>query len=199
MVPPLSMRIPRARTYSGYCCSASLFAYKALTSFGSASHQIRLNSAVVPAVLTPQALLPAVWPLPLSLATTYGISFDFSSSAYLDVSVRRVPRTYLCIQYALRHSSCRGFPHSDICGSKLACSSPQLFAAGHVLLRLLVPRHSPCALPCLISFNSACCSFHTLPCFFFVFLLCFCRFLFSDLLFSLCSCQGASEVSLKTT
>ena len=32
-----------------------------------------------------------VWPLPLSLATTHGISFDFSSSAYLDVSLRRVP------------------------------------------------------------------------------------------------------------
>ena len=38
------------------------------------------------------------------------------------------------------------FPHSDICGSTLICSSPQLFAAYHVLLRLLMPRHSPCAL-----------------------------------------------------
>ena len=39
-----------------------------------------------------------------------------------------------------------GLPHSDICGSRLICSSPQLFAACHVLLRLPVPRHSPCAL-----------------------------------------------------
>ena len=39
-----------------------------------------------------------------------------------------------------------GFPHSDICGSRLICSSPQLFAAYHVFLRLLVPRHPPCAL-----------------------------------------------------
>ena len=39
-----------------------------------------------------------------------------------------------------------GFPHSDICGSTHICSSPQLFAAYHVLLRLLMPRHSPCAL-----------------------------------------------------
>ena len=38
------------------------------------------------------------------------------------------------------------FPHSDICGSKLICSSPQLFAAYRVLLRLLMPRHSPYAL-----------------------------------------------------
>ena len=38
------------------------------------------------------------------------------------------------------------FPHSDICGSLDICSSPQLFAAYHVILRLLVPRHPPCAL-----------------------------------------------------
>ena len=42
-----------------------------------------------------------------------------------------------------------GFPHSDIPGSKLACSSPRLFAAGHVLHRLLLPRHPPCALSSL--------------------------------------------------
>src|SRR5690554_896721 len=39
-----------------------------------------------------------------------------------------------------------GFPHSDIPGLLLACSSPRLFAAYHVLRRLLVPRHSPFAL-----------------------------------------------------
>ena len=36
--------------------------------------------------------------------------------------------------------------HSDICGSIRACRSPQLFAAYHVLRRLPMPRHSPCAL-----------------------------------------------------
>ena len=46
----------------------------------------------------------------------------------------------------LHDSSSWGFPHSDICGSKLICSSPQLFAAYHVLRRLLMPRHSPYAL-----------------------------------------------------
>ena len=44
-----------------------------------------------------------------------------------------------------------GFPHSEICGSKLICSSPQLIAACHVLHRLLMPRHSPCALISLTS------------------------------------------------
>ena len=39
-----------------------------------------------------------------------------------------------------------GFPHSDIRGSMAICASPRLFAACHVLRRLLMPRHSPCAL-----------------------------------------------------
>ena len=45
------------------------------------------------------------------------------------------------------------FPHSDICGLLDICSSPQLFAAYHVLLRLPVPRHPPYALFCLTSFS----------------------------------------------
>ena len=44
-----------------------------------------------------------------------------------------------------------GFPHSDIHGSMNICFSPWLFAAYHVLLRLLVPRHSPYALCSLTS------------------------------------------------
>src|SRR5437867_2141752 len=48
------------------------------------------------------------------------------------------------------HEFCScGFPHSEICGSKGACPSPQLFAACHVLHRLEVPRHPPCALSSL--------------------------------------------------
>ena len=39
-----------------------------------------------------------------------------------------------------------GLPHSDIPGSQPAGGSPGLFAAIHVLHRLLVPRHPPCAL-----------------------------------------------------
>src|SRR5512143_1052078 len=39
-----------------------------------------------------------------------------------------------------------GFPHSDISGSMSARDSPELFAACHVLHRLLAPRHPPRAL-----------------------------------------------------
>ena len=41
------------------------------------------------------------------------------------------------------------FPHSDIHGLSDICSYPWLFAAYHVLLRLLMPRHSPYALSSL--------------------------------------------------
>ena len=83
---------------------------------------------------------------PISLATTLGISVDFFSSAYLDVSVQRVPFLHLWIQCRIRDSSSRGFPHSEICGSKVISTLPQLIAGNHVLHRLSVPRHSPYAL-----------------------------------------------------
>ena len=43
----------------------------------------------------PQRINPLVCPLPRSLATTSGISVDFSSSPYLDVSVQAVPHLRL--------------------------------------------------------------------------------------------------------
>ena len=76
---------------------------------------------------------------------------SFSSSGYLDVSVHRVPLHTLWIGVWMIRVLRTGFPHSDICGSRIICISPQLFAAYHVFLRLLVPRHPPCALFCLIS------------------------------------------------
>ena len=77
--------------------------------------------------------------------------FSFSSSGYLDVSVHRVPFHTLWIGVWMTGVRPAGFPHSDICGSMDICSPPQLFAAYHVFLRLLVPRHPPCALFCLTS------------------------------------------------
>ena len=59
---------------------------------------------------------------------------------------RRFPPYGYLIHHTVPELLSGGFPHSDICGSMLICSSPQLFAAYHVFLRLPVPRHSPCAL-----------------------------------------------------
>ena len=69
-----------------------------LTLFRWLSQTILLDSLILVAVLTPGILLPPVWPLPRSLATTSGISVDFSSSPYLDVSVQAVPLIHLWIQ-----------------------------------------------------------------------------------------------------
>ena len=53
--------------------------------------------------------------------------------------------TYLFSIWYMDLTPC-GLLHSDISGSMCACHSPELFAAYHVLLRLLMPRHPPCAL-----------------------------------------------------
>ena len=90
-----------------------------------------------------------VWALSISLAATLEITVVFSSSGYLDVSVHRVPFHMLWIGIWIHEGCSCGFPHSDICGSRDICSSPQLFAAYHVFHRLLVPRHPPCALSSL--------------------------------------------------
>lgn len=59
---------------------------------------------------------------------------------------RRFPAYAYLIQRTLTEYCSAGFPHSEIPGSKPMCGSPRLIAACHVLLRLLMPRHSPCAL-----------------------------------------------------
>ncbi len=111
MVPPSSHRVSRVRRYSGYSSLCLLFAYVILTLSDWPSHAILLNAQILLAVRTPKVLLPSVWPLPRSLATTGGISFDFSSSPYLDVSVQAVPPVYLWIQYTVTgHDSSRIAP-----------------------------------------------------------------------------------------
>src|SRR5574344_957579 len=47
----------------------------------------------------------------------------------------------LCLQH-------NRLSHSEICGSMVICTSPQLIAAYHVLHRLREPRHPPYALSC---------------------------------------------------
>ena len=95
MVPPYSHRVSRVRRYSGYSWLLSVFAYETFTLFGGPSHVLLLTFSIPSAVRTPKVLLLSVWPLPRSLATTSGISVDFSSSPYLDVSVQAVPLIYL--------------------------------------------------------------------------------------------------------
>ena len=98
MVPPYSHRVSRVRRYSGYSWLSSLFAYETVTLFGGPSHALQLTSIISYVVRTPGIFLLPVWPIPRSLATTGGISVDFFSSPYLDVSVQAVPLRNLWIQ-----------------------------------------------------------------------------------------------------
>ena len=95
MVPPYSHRVSRVRRYSGYDWLTKLFTYRILTFYGMLSHTFLLTNSLPCAVLTPKIFLLSVWPLPRSLATTSGISVDFFSSPYLDVSVQAVPHVHL--------------------------------------------------------------------------------------------------------
>ena len=95
MVPPYSDQVSRVWPYSGTCAALSVFTYVVLTLSDRPSHAVRLTTQVLNAVRTPEVFLLPVCPLPRSLATTYGISFDVSSSPYLDVSVQAVPHVHL--------------------------------------------------------------------------------------------------------
>ena len=95
MVPPVSHGVSRVPRYSGSDLMNIVFRLRG-------SHPLRqafpdLSTKLVHRCDRPQPrrINPSVWPLPRSLATTYGISVDFSSSPYLDVSVQAVPRVHL--------------------------------------------------------------------------------------------------------
>lgn len=49
-----------------------------------------------------------------------------------------------------------GLSHSEISGSRVICTFPELFAAYHVLLRLQEPRHPPYALSYLLRATFTC-------------------------------------------
>ena len=151
MVPAHSIKVSRVSMYSGFRHVVFPFAYGAFTLSGRLSQNLsaRINESIMRS--EPHGARTMVWPLSISLAATLKIDVSFSSSGYLDVSVHRVPLHTLWIGVWMIRVLRTGFPHSDICGSKIICISPQLFAAYHVFLRLLVPRHPPCALFCLIS------------------------------------------------
>ena len=101
MVPPYSHGDSSCPAVLWIRIALLRFAYGALTRYGRPSHAVLLTPQIHVSVLTPWILLPMVWPLPLSLATTSGISVDFFSSPYLDVSVQAVPFVNLWIQLTI--------------------------------------------------------------------------------------------------
>ena len=151
MVPALSIKVSRVSMYSGSRHVSFPFAYGAFTLCGRLSQNLSARIAESIVRSEPHGARTMVWPLSRSLAATYEIDVSFSSSGYLDVSVPRVPFLTLWIGVRITGVFPVRFPHSDIHGSQVICTSPWLFAAYHVFRRLLVPRHPPCALFCLTS------------------------------------------------
>ena len=152
MVLPLSHRIPRVLWYSGYTASASTSHTRLLLSSARLSNRLPLASTVRFRCPYPvQYHYSTVWALSLSLTTTQKIvsllSFPPGTKMF---QFPGFPLTHYWFMCQYRNITYGEFPHSDICGSRLICSSPQLFAACHVLLRRLVPRHPPYALLRLI-------------------------------------------------
>ena len=93
------------------------FAYGAITHYGSTFQSFPLfitNPTLGPhnpgvTVVTP------VWAVPRSLAATDGISIDFYSCRYLDVSVPCVRLMRLCIQRMMTgHNPCRVSPFGHL-------------------------------------------------------------------------------------
>ena len=90
VVHPASHRVPRALWYSGFLPILHSFVYEGLTLFAAPSQMLPLKLMSCCRSATPKNRSPQVWAPPVSLAATQGISLDFFSSDYLDVSVHRV-------------------------------------------------------------------------------------------------------------
>ena len=133
MVPPDSDRISLVPPYSGYSYVATRFQIHGFhvlwPNFPECSSN-KLQSMLL-SYNPGHAVTPPVWAVPRSLATTCGITVVFSSCRYLDVSVPCVSSIIMVI--SLQDI---GFPHSEIFGSRVICTSPKLIAACHVLPRL---------------------------------------------------------------
>ena len=126
MVLPGSHRVSRVPWYSGNPDpDQTVFAYRTLTVFGGAFQPLRLTDDLLtgrrshkrpPAPTTPDRqrrgpITPIGFGhIPSSLATTTGISFDFVSSGYLEVSVPPVPSTRLLRPEGLQRVVTRYYP-----------------------------------------------------------------------------------------
>ena len=95
MVPPVSHGVSRVPRYSGTRLMRFSFRLRVSHPLWMAFPYHSANLSHRCAGPQPRGINPSVWPLPRSLATTSGISVDFSSSPYLDVSVQAVPRLRL--------------------------------------------------------------------------------------------------------
>ena len=147
MVLVISVRIPRAPTYSGPVSPPfHVFEYGSLTLFASPSHALLLTCPLGSSTVLLPRLLVGLG------SSAFARHYLRNRFYFLLLQVLRCFSSLrlACYDYLFittcHPSSDGGFPHSDISGSLLAYCSPLRFAVCCVLLRLSVPRHSPYAL-----------------------------------------------------
>ena len=134
MVPADSHRIPRVPRYSGYRYASYRFVYAAFMLCGPTFQRVPLTifRATSRSYYPCEAGTSQVWAIPRSLATTGGITILFS-----------LPPGTKMFQFPGFASHCEmtvlqtaGLSHSEISGSRVICTYPELIAAYHVLHRL---------------------------------------------------------------
>ena len=112
------------------------FAYGAFTLSGRSFQDRSAGPASRVRSPNPGAHRTPVWAPPVPLAATPGITFVFSSSGYLDVSVRRVPLRRLSGH--LCPPSAHGYMESVHVGSPIQKSvDPWIFAPPHGFSQLI--------------------------------------------------------------
>ena len=147
MVPADSRRIPRDPRYSGFRAAHDTTRVRGChplrRSFPEASPSVSHADC---AVLQPRrgVATAAVWALPRSLATTKGITILFSLPR--GTKMFQFPRFASVHVVRIAVLQTAGLSHSEIPGSWVICTYPELIAAYHVLHRLREPRHPPFAL-----------------------------------------------------
>jgi hypothetical protein len=139
VVPPGSDHVSRQWSYSGARSTGwCAFAYGTIALCGARFHSTSAStqlcncrrighdpdtSPTTPVRQRVSAFTYPVWADPRSLATTRGVSVDFRSSGYLDVSVLPVSSQRLCIQRRVTpHYRCWVFPFGD--PRVKGCSAP---------------------------------------------------------------------------
>jgi hypothetical protein len=130
VVPPGSDHVSRQWSYSGTRSTGwCAFTYGTIALYGARFHSTSAStqlcncrwighdpdtSPTTPGRQRVSAFTCPVWASPRSLATTRGVSVDFRSSGYLDVSVLPVSSRRLCIQRRVTpHYRRRVFPFGD--------------------------------------------------------------------------------------
>ena len=130
------------------------FFYRTFTFFGSPSQTILLPSisrfrSPLPSICKQLEFRLFLFRSPLLQESSF-LSFPVGTKMFQFPTFPSYTLLYSCMDN-LSFTQIE-FPHSDIHGSRDICSFPWLFAAYHVLLRLLVPRYPPYALCSLTYF-----------------------------------------------